>query len=157
MCRFKGRCLAQSLSSTSQGSEVIGHYEITAHKLGSGAYSSVNLAIDREAKRQVACKTIIRRTQADIDDVLKEVELLRKLRHPNINAVYGFDSSGDNLHIFLELATGGDLFSYMAKYGSLGEGESRYIAFQLMKGLQYIHRLLISHRDLKVWCPKQCK
>ncbi|KAG8850225.1 hypothetical protein FRC20_002098 [Serendipita sp. 405] len=81
MCRFKGRCLAQSLSSTSQGSEVIGHYEITAHKLGSGAYSSVNLAIDREAKRQVACKTIIRRTQADIDDVLKEVELLRKLRH----------------------------------------------------------------------------
>ncbi|KAG8834342.1 Meiosis-specific serine/threonine-protein kinase mek1 [Serendipita sp. 399] len=126
----------------------------------SGAYSSVNLAIDHEAKRQVACKTIVRRTQADIEDVLKEVELLRKLRHvrilsqlspdsPNINAVYGFESSGDNLHIFLELATGGDLFSYMAKYGSLCEAESKYIAFQLMKGLQYIHQLLISHRDLK--------
>lgn len=38
-------------------------------------------------------------------------------------------------HIFLELATGGDLFSYMVKNGSLCEGEVKYIAFQLMKGL----------------------
>jgi serine/threonine protein kinase len=39
-------------------------------------------------------------------------------------------------HIFLELATGGDLFSYMVKNGALCEGEVKYIAFQLMKGLQ---------------------
>ncbi|KAG8850224.1 Meiosis-specific serine/threonine-protein kinase mek1 [Serendipita sp. 405] len=43
----------------------------------------------------------------------------------------------------------------MAKYGSLGEGESRYIAFQLMKGLQYIHRLLISHRGKEGRCSNQ--
>lgn len=39
-------------------------------------------------------------------------------------------------HIFLELATGGDLFSYMAKHRILCEGEAKYIAFQLMKGLE---------------------
>lgn len=86
--------------------------------------------------RQAACKTIIRKTQADIDDVLREVRLLRQLRHPNINAVYGFHTSGANLHIFLELATGGDLFSYLHMNKFLCEGEAKYIAWQLMQGLE---------------------
>lgn len=99
--------------------------------------------------RQAACKTIIRKTQADIDDVLREVRLLRQLRHPNINAVYGFHTSGVNLHIFLELATGGDLFSYLHMNKFLCEGEAKYIAWQLMQGLEYIYERRISHRDLK--------
>jgi len=39
-------------------------------------------------------------------------------------------------HIFLELATGGDLFSYIDRHRTLGEGETRWISYQLMKGLE---------------------
>jgi hypothetical protein len=39
-------------------------------------------------------------------------------------------------HIFLELATGGDLFSYMVKNSTLCEGEAKFISYQLMKGLE---------------------
>jgi serine/threonine protein kinase len=111
----------------------------------------------------------VRKTQADIADVLKEVELLKKLNHvydflfflrpaltcltqPNISAIYDFESVGEQLyvtgcgnalplrhsgrHIFLELATGGDLFSYMVKNGTLCEGEAKFISYQLMKGLE---------------------
>ncbi|CAG8653402.1 10462_t:CDS:10, partial [Acaulospora colombiana] len=53
-----------------------------------GAYSAVNLAIDLKEHRQVACKIIQQRSQADITDVLRE---------PNINAVYGFSSSEEAL------------------------------------------------------------
>jgi serine/threonine protein kinase len=71
---------------------------------------------------------------------------------PNISAIYDFESYGEQLyvtgfdnvlplrhsgrHIFLELATGGDLFSYMVKNGTLCEGEAKFISYQLMKGLE---------------------
>ena len=49
-----------------------------------------------------------------------------------MQSLYGFA----NRHIFLELATGGDLFSYMAKNGTLCEGEAKFVSYQLMKGLE---------------------
>jgi serine/threonine protein kinase len=53
-----------------------------------------------------------------------------------------------NRHIFLELATGGDLFSYLAKHGMLCEGEAKYIAFQLMKGLEVSNSSSLWFKDL---------
>lgn len=144
----RGRYVSQP-QGTQVGIKSVGSYTITNRKLGSGAYSSVLLAIDRSARRQAACKTIVRKTQADIADVLREVQLLQKLNHPNINAIFDFETSGEHLYIFLELATGGDLFSYMAKNGTLCEGEAKFISYQLMQGLVYIHSKGMAHRDLK--------
>lgn len=135
----------------------------------SGAYASVLLAIDHTAHRQAACKTIVRKTQADIADVLKEVQLLKRLDHVCPNPILThytytlFPSSPISMQfstlkprgsicrcdtpekapaptfsirfIFLELATGGDLFSYMAKNGTLCDGEAKFISYQLIKGL----------------------
>jgi serine/threonine protein kinase len=53
-----------------------------------------------------------------------------------------------NRHIFLELATGGDLFSYLAKHDMLCEGEAKYIAFQLMKGLEVSNSSSLWFKDL---------
>ena len=53
-------------------------------------------------------------------------------------------------HIFLELCTGGDLFSYVAHYEDnhyrLCEGEAQYIMYQLFQALEYIHSRSIAHR-----------
>ena len=61
-------------------------------------------------------------------------------------------------YIFLELCTGGDLFSYIVSHpdSQLCQAEAKYIMYQLLKGLKYLHDKLISHRgafglDLVIW------
>lgn len=53
-------------------------------------------------------------------------------------------------HIFLQLCTGGDLFTYITTHteteSRLCEGEAKYIMYQLLKGLEYLHEKAISHR-----------
>lgn len=51
-------------------------------------------------------------------------------------------------YIFLELCTGGDLFSYIVSHtdSQLCQAEAKYLMYQLLKGLKYLHDRLISHR-----------
>lgn len=129
----------------------IGRYLVTSHCLGTGSFATVHLAIDTIAYRQVACKTIKRKSHDKIEKVMKEVDILIALDHPNINRVWAARHDDTFLHIFLELCTGGDLFAYIVGHqdSRLCEGETKYIMYQLLKGLKYLHDRLISHRDLK--------
>jgi len=135
----------------------VGEYTIMSHCLGSGTFASVHLAVDSSAHKQVACKTIITksRDKADMQKVMKEVNILRGLDHPNINRVFDVEvNEGEGwLHIFLELCIGGDLFTYVTSpihpEPYLCEGEAKYIMYQILKGLAYLHDRMICHRDLK--------
>jgi len=53
-------------------------------------------------------------------------------------------------HIFLQLCTGGDLFTYITHTSETGnricEAEAKYIMYQLLLGLRYLHEKLVSHR-----------
>lgn len=55
-------------------------------------------------------------------------------------------------HIFLQLCTGGDLFTYITHTSETGkwicEAEAKYIMYQLLLGLKYLHDKLISHRGM---------
>ncbi|CAE6438118.1 unnamed protein product [Rhizoctonia solani] len=126
--------------------QAVGNYVITSHMLGSGHFAKVHLGFDSVKQRQVACKTIKTNRVAE---VLKEVKILSSLNHPNINRVLGYTEEDPWTHIFLELSTGGDLFTYITSQGMLQEGEAKFLGYQLMLGLIYMHNLNVSHRDLK--------
>jgi len=81
------------------------------------------------------------------------------LSHPNIvNLIeYGKDgvvekSDGKKeavIYIVLELATGGELFDYVATTGRFNEKIARFYFRQLIEGLDYVHQKGVTHRDLK--------
>ncbi|KAH7885956.1 kinase-like protein [Phlebopus sp. FC_14] len=143
---------SQNAPSKSQSVKDLGRYLITSHCLGTGSYATVHLALDTLAHRQVACK-IIKCKEGSGSDLkeMKEATLLMGLHHPNINRVYAVNSDDSFLYILLQLCTGGDLFTYITTHSRrrLCEGEGKYITFQLLKGLKYLHDRMISHRDLK--------
>ncbi|KAJ6509350.1 kinase-like domain-containing protein [Mycena vitilis] len=119
----------------------IGKYLVTSQKLGSGSFATVHLALDtsRTARRQVACKTIRKKKGCDMRQVFKEISILNGLVH--------------FMFLFLQLCTGGDLFTYITAYAEkeshLCEAEAKFIMYQLLIGLDHLHSKMISHRDLK--------
>ncbi|RDB28880.1 Meiosis-specific serine/threonine-protein kinase MEK1 [Hypsizygus marmoreus] len=131
----------------------IGGYIVTSQCLGTGSFATVHLALDPVKHRQVACKSIRTKKEYEVGQVMKEVRILMTIRHPNINEIYDTEEDKNFIHIFLQLCTGGDLFTYITDHPSTGnrlcEAEAKYVMFQLLKGLNYLHDNMISHRDLK--------
>ncbi|KAG8978656.1 Meiosis-specific serine/threonine-protein kinase mek1 [Tulasnella sp. 425] len=133
----------------------IGTHLISNQYLGDGSFGKVRLAIDTAGHRQLACKTISISPHAGHNAtrevVQKEIDILKGLDHLNINKITDvfYEHAEQNIHIFLELCTGGDLLQFIEDRVQVGEGESKYIGLQLMKALSYLHARKISHRDLK--------
>jgi serine/threonine protein kinase len=50
----------------------------------------------------------------------------------------------------MELCPGGDLLAYVRKRRKIPELQAKYIFKQIMKGVAYLHRNLIVHRDIKL-------
>ncbi|KAH9082238.1 kinase-like protein [Lactarius deliciosus] len=122
----------------------IGNFIVTSHSLGSGSFATVHLAMDCHKPRQVACKIIKAKSGKEISSLMKEVDILTAVQHPNINRILAVEEHHRFLHIFLQLCTGGDLFTYIISHeeseGRLCEGEAKYIMYQLLKALDYLHK-----------------
>jgi len=51
-------------------------------------------------------------------------------------------------HIVFELATGGDLFSYLESCQGLSEDETKFLGWQLVLGLDHLHVNNVAHRGM---------
>ncbi|KAF5237303.1 hypothetical protein FANTH_10869 [Fusarium anthophilum] len=130
-------------------------YHVSSHCLGQGAEAVVCLANDAQTKKQLVCKLINldkiqgKNSQEDIRRKFQEADILRQLRHPNILPYVDAISSPHSLYTFTELASGGDLMSFILRHGTVKELDSRIIIRQVVRGLGYLHEKDIVHRDLK--------
>lgn len=121
-------------------------------KLGEGAFSIVYEATDNETKERVAIK-VIKKYQLDEkqrNNVLKEVNLMKQLNHPNIVKLIDFVENDDYYYIIQELVSGGEIFNEIVKYTYFSEDLSRHVIIQVAEALLYMHEHVgIVHRDLK--------
>ncbi|KAI1808003.1 kinase-like protein [Daldinia bambusicola] len=131
-------------------------YLITDRTLGRGTFANVHLALDVNTGKQLACKIhdLDRiRCLSPSDDIIRriknETDLLGKLNHPNMPTfIYAFRSE-HTLYTFVELATGGDLFSMRLTRGIFDEKDCKFVVRQILNAMCYLHEGGIAHRDLK--------
>ncbi|XP_023535368.1 calcium-dependent protein kinase 29 [Cucurbita pepo subsp. pepo] len=127
-------------------------YEL--HKeLGRGQFGITYLCTERSTGRKYACKTISRKKmvkQKDIDDVRREILILQHLTgQPNIVEFKGAYEDKSNLHLVMELCSGGELFDRIIKKKSYSEREAASICKQILNVVHACHFMGVMHRDLK--------
>ncbi|KAF3994778.1 hypothetical protein FT663_01134 [Candidozyma haemuli var. vulneris] len=123
--------------------------------IGQGAFAIVKKAVERSTGDSYAVKMINRRRaihaggKGAMMGVNRELEILRKLDHKNIVKLKSFYEDIENYYLVMEFVPGGDLMDFVAANGAIGEDATQVITKQILDGIAYVHRLGISHRDLK--------
>jgi len=102
----------------------------------------------------VAVKRILPALSDDkmvVQDFRNEVELLVKLRHPNIVQFLGAVTKKPPLMLITEFLRGGDLHQFLKDKGALPTGTAVNFALDIARGMAYLHNgpNVIIHRDLK--------
>ncbi|KAH9604010.1 hypothetical protein KSS87_014190 [Heliosperma pusillum] len=102
----------------------------------------------------VAVKRILPSLSDDklvIQDFRHEVNLLVKLRHPNIVQFLGAATEKKPLMLITEFLRGGDLHQYLKEKGALSPAMAVNFAMDIARGMAYLHTEpnVIIHRDLK--------
>ncbi len=121
--------------------------------LGRGGVGVVFKALDVELDDVVAIKVLQPDVERDDMALLarfkREINLNRRIKHPNVAKVHDFGLSGNLPYITMEFLPGRDLWTIIQQKRRLEPSEAVAILRQVARGSEAVHRLGIVHRDLK--------
>lgn len=123
--------------------------------IGKGSYGVVCSAIDTHIGEKVAIKKIndIFEHVSDATRILREIKLLRILRHPDIVEIKHIllppsRREFKDIYVVFELMES-DLHQVIKANDDLTPEHYQFFLYQLLRGLKYIHTANVFHRDLK--------
>ncbi|KAJ1823233.1 Calmodulin-dependent protein kinase cmk2 [Coemansia sp. RSA 2675] len=118
--------------------------------LGAGTFGEVREATFTPDGRHVAIK-VIKKSGLNGDEamVIKEINIVRHLNHPNIVKLLDWFESKDKYYLVFELCTGGELFEEISKRGHFSEKDATYLIRSGYESIAYLHDHNIVHRDIK--------
>ena len=127
-------------------------YELL-QSIGAGAFGQVYLARRREDDVRVAVKKVeLAGMDADAcADTRNEVEILRRLSHPNIIRYHEARVERRVLHIVMEYVSGGDLAARLRDDPpeTFTEDRVMFLFAQICLAVRHLHDRGVLHRDLK--------
>ncbi|KAK9128168.1 hypothetical protein Syun_016965 [Stephania yunnanensis] len=130
---------------------LFGKYDL-GKLLGCGAFAKVYHARNLHTSQSVAIKSISKHKLSKSPNlashIKREIEIMRRLSHPNIVKLHEVLASKSKIFFAMEFLKGGELFSRLAK-GRFSEDLSRRYFHQLISAVEYCHSRGVFHRDLK--------
>jgi mitogen-activated protein kinase 15 len=129
---------------------VLRKYELQA-RLGRGAYGIVWKAIDRKTGQQVALKKCFDAFQnaTDAQRTFREIMLLQEIEHDNIVKILNVLKAENERDIYIVTDLMESDLHAVIKANILEDVHKRFVIYQLLKALKYIHSGAVLHRDLK--------
>nr|XP_020031284.1 obscurin-like isoform X2 [Castor canadensis] len=113
-----------------------------------GRFSVVRQCQEKASGRALAAK-IVPYQPGDKTAVLREYEVLKRLRHPHLAQLHAAYLSPRHLVLILELCSGPELLPCLAERASYSESEVKDYLWQMLSATQYLHAQHILHLDLR--------
>jgi serine/threonine protein kinase len=143
---------AQEAAEVAAPGQIIGPY-VMQRLLGRGGMGAVHLARHRDNGREVALKLMLPRMVVDEgaqEIFVREIEVTRALRHPNVVALLDFGRHEGRFYFALEYCPGGSVEALRRRHGGrVPLGTALRVAVDALEGLAAAHDAGFVHRDIK--------
>jgi serine/threonine protein kinase len=131
---------------------VVGPYQIVM-PIGKGGMGTVYLARDSRSPKLLALKVLppkrARREERLLARFRREMEMSKKVAHPNLTQTFDVGMSDGVYYIAMEYIAGRSLFRLVMTDGPLAVGRAAKLFAQAAAGLEHAHGIGLIHRDLK--------
>jgi len=118
-------------------------------QIGAGSFGTVRKCTHIKTGQIRAVKLLQKDSAMKAEIILKELEILRDLDHPNIVKLYEYYEDSKRYYIVTEFCEGGELFAKIVEAGGMTEQKAAKIMKQILSAVAYCHSKKIVHRDLK--------
>lgn len=130
---------------------LLGRFEVV-RRLGAGGYATVHLCRDREGGGLVVLKRIRSEWaggRGALEAALRELEVARRVSHPNVIAVHDMVRLDDGAVLVMEYAEGGSLREFLEERRAVPPAECAAVLRGALAALAAVHEAGIAHGDLK--------
>uniref|UniRef100_A0A8C1D7R5 CaM kinase-like vesicle-associated protein n=2 Tax=Cyprinus carpio TaxID=7962 RepID=A0A8C1D7R5_CYPCA len=108
-------------------------------------------AKDKNTLKMYTCKKFLKKDGRKVRKAAKnEILILKMVKHPNILQLVDVYETRKEYYLFLELATGREVFDWILDQGYYSERDTSNVIRQVMEAVAYLHSLKIVHRNLKL-------
>ncbi|XP_078033056.1 sterile20-like kinase isoform X2 [Augochlora pura] len=119
-------------------------------ELGDGAFGKVYKAQHKQTNQLAAAKMCALEGEDDLSDFMIEIDILSECKHPNVVELHEAYFIEGKLWMLIEYCDGGAVDSIMVELQkALTEPQIAYICQHMTKGLAFLHKSKVIHRDLK--------
>ena len=116
--------------------------------LGQGSFGDV-YKVRRKNDKEIRALKEIKKKSLKVSELKNEINILKKIDHPNIMSIYEFFEDENYLYIVMEYCNSGDLSNKMDDYGLLCEFILKYVMYQVFLAINCLHMKKVVHGDIK--------
>ncbi|CAK4086917.1 unnamed protein product [Aphanomyces euteiches] len=119
--------------------------------IGKGSFGSVVKATNKKTGKIWAVKVVELGNELDKKALLNEIDILKRLQHPNIVRVIASYEDSKRMYMVMQLLPGAELYHHLYTCErKFTEVEVRKLILCLLRAISYLHSNQITHRDLKL-------
>uniref|UniRef100_A0A3B4X3U7 CaM kinase-like vesicle-associated protein n=1 Tax=Seriola lalandi dorsalis TaxID=1841481 RepID=A0A3B4X3U7_SERLL len=131
-------------------SDVTDKYDL-GQTVKSEEFCEIFRAKDKTTMKMYTCKKFLKKDGRKVRKAAKnEILILKMVKHPNILQLVDVFETKKEYFLFLELATGREVFDWILDQGYYSERDTSNVVRQVLEAVAYLHSLHIVHRNLKL-------
>ncbi|KAF1391786.1 hypothetical protein PFLUV_G00045700 [Perca fluviatilis] len=131
-------------------SEVADKYDL-GQIVKSEEFCEIFRAKDRNTLKMYTCKKFHKKDGRKVRKAAKnEIMILKMIKHHNILQMVDTFETKKEYFLFLELATGREVFDWILDQGYYSERDTSNVMRQVLEAVAYLHSLKIVHRNIKL-------